>query len=436
MPSSCSKDPRIKQYAQERSFTPSPIPKRPHTSSEECNSRKSVKVHSEIATRAYVIEQAAFKYQNIPDQLSSTHGNLSVPIEENKNLYGEESYSNAFHSELRLNNDKNNSKNNSKTKTPVKKISEAELNLRKTFGEELYKSFVQERKEILSSHESEYDAYKTFPDLHPNYDKYYSEFLKDYVKKYPTSKSEDHKASVWKEHWKTKLKIVMDDEWKEQKRKLLLKYQTKLEEKSQENSTKSQVPLKDPRLNLSDLSTSRNNDDHIKENDKINSKSPAEEEEEEFTVEKSLDLLEQFSGKLGVLGPSMLAMVESTRKLGSNTVEALNIFTEEENIALINMVIGKLKALQQKSEGEPVLTQAINFTSQLLKYAKYPPLELILDIRGIARCTLGQSPTSILDKINKILSRKKRSDESKEKINELFLKVCAVQFDLQTNCND
>lgn len=380
-----------------------------------------------------MIDQASFKYQAPQDHLSLPHSNFSLSVEENKKHYGEDSHSNTFQSELPFSGDKYDSKN----KTLIKKLPEAELNLRNTLGEELYKSFTQERKEILSSHESEYDAYKTFPDLHPNYDKYYSEFLKDYVKKYPVHKSEDHKASVWKEHWKSKLKAVMDDEWKEQKRKLFLKYQNKVEKESQENLMKLQVPLSvnDPRTNLSDSSQSRTNDNRIEEVDKIDNKSLVE--EEEFTVEKSLDFLEQFSPKFGVLGPSMLAMVESTRKLGSNTFEALNIFTEEENVALIKMGISKLKALQQKSsESDPVLTRAINFITQLLEYAKNPPLHLILDIKSIARCTLGQSPTCILDKINKILTRKKRANESKEKINELFLKVCAVQFDLQTRSND
>ncbi|KAB7504772.1 hypothetical protein Anas_11795, partial [Armadillidium nasatum] len=421
------------QFVQETSFTPSPTPKRPHTSSEDYLLRKSVKTHSEISTRAYVIDQASFKYQAPQDHLSLPHSNFPVSVEENKKHHGEDSHSNTFQSELHFSSDKYDSKN----KTLIKKLPEAELNLRSTLGEELYKSFAQERKEILSSHESEYDAYKTFPDLHPNYDKYYSEFLKDYVKKYPIHKSEDHKASVWKEHWKSKLKAVMDDEWKEQKKKLFLKYQNKVEKESQENLMKLQVPLSvnDPRTNLSDSSQSRTNDNRIEEVDKIDNKSLVE--EDEFTVEKSLDFLEQFSPKFGVLGPSMLAMVESTRKLGSNTFEALNIFTEEENVALINMGISKLKALQQKSsELDPVLTCAINFITQLLEYAKSPPLHLILDIKSIARCTLGQSPTCILDKINKILTRKKRANESKEKINELFLKVCAVQFDLQTSSND
>ncbi|KAL7647169.1 UNVERIFIED_CONTAM: hypothetical protein RMT77_002427 [Armadillidium vulgare] len=266
----------------------------------------------------------------------------------------------------------------------------------------MYRKFLSRKASLLNSVEEEFKAYKAFPELHPNYEMHYEEFLADYYKTYGMNTKEDHKEGLWIMFWAQKVKKLKEAELDNKNKELEKEFLSKAQPKNIEK-VKGSAPQR--------ASTS----------------SP-----DTFSIENSLKLLEELSSELGMLGPAIVAIINSARESGATTSKGLSVITDEENLVLIKMVIEKMNSLQKTCPASqlPKLIKGVEWTQKLIECAKNPPKEQGLNLMAIAKASLGKDSGFTLNLIKTALAYEGLPSMSKEEINQLFLKVCSIHFEM------
>ena len=156
---------------------------------------------------------------------------------------------------------------------------------------------------------------------------------------------------------------------------------------------------------------------------------------ESFNVEDTLKLMEKIRSSLGAIGSALISMITDCRQFGTTTPKALAVFTDEENIQLLNLASEKLEGLKQKSEGNVRVQYdtAIAAMKQLVEFAKEnaKPIKNI-DIETIAKITVGKDQAHIINMIKTACIYEGDLNPSQERISQLFMEVCRAQFQLMS----
>lgn len=249
---------------------------------------------------------------------------------------------------------------------------------------------------------------------------YYEAFAQEYLQHYGYDKGEKHKEQLWNKYWSAKFIDIKTKDWQNIKSKLEKNYQMKANNINRQTQVNAGPVAKSIESFASVSSPAESSADSFIEN--------------KFTIEGTLSLLEKMNTYLGMLGPAIVAIVESARNAGTTTREALAIFTDEENVVLINMILDKLKIFLPSAPANlcSTIMRTINWTKELLEQAKNPPkeTEANLNLEAIAKASLGKDSAFILNLIKTALAYEGIKSLSKEEINKIFMKVCSMHFEM------
>ena len=216
---------------------------------------------------------------------------------------------------------------------------------------------------------------------------------------------------LWRKHWSSKVGVMWDEEWARERKELMKAFLTR----------RGVLTPTGAKEKLGGMGV-----------------------EERFTVEGALSLLEEVSGRLGVMGVILGAMVKTAREKGVNTPACLAVFREEDNVALVNLTMERMRAAGARGgvgvgadpgTENPLLKKAEAWAKELLDRAQKagvekPPTGRGLDLRAIARACQGKDSAFTIEMIKTALAYEGCPPPSLDQINALYLKVCGIQFDL------
>ncbi|RXG65037.1 hypothetical protein Avbf_07094 [Armadillidium vulgare] len=163
---------------------------------------------------------------------------------------------------------------------------------------------------------------------------------------------------------------------------------------------------------------------------------------DEFSVVGTLKLLLAVEDKLGILGSAVLSLVKSVEENEENATKMWNLFVDEENIILLNMIVDKLKGLLLTSHSHEIsiITKTTEWVQKLIEEAKMKSEhtvddsctkeEVTIDLDSIAIASFDKSPDHILGLIKTAFAYEGKINPTKEEIHHAYLQVCYLQFEL------
>lgn len=340
--------------------------------------------------------------------------------------------------------------------------------------------FLAEEKALRNEHEQEYSVFTEVPEMHPDYEAKYEQFITCYRKRTGGATSSDSQLEeqVWATYWIEELEKLKKDEWKEKRKELVEKYKQVFMEKRGKRlippvipeipKTETSDPSKALPINTAPLpsrspslpsppsvtdsvlmqSLAFANNPNLKElkplvkAKEVKKPQPAatrtNNSEDNFNVSKAFSSIEDICSFLGILGTALQGLLGLAREAGSITDNAMKIFTDPDNATLIKMSIEKCKS--QLKSASPVdcmkLVKGISAAEQLVQRAK-TQMKLPepskkdddIDIELIAKATLGKKPTEILSFINSSLAFEGKS-VSNDELTKIYLSVSALHMSM------
>ena len=335
--------------------------------------------------------------------------------------------------------------------------------------------FLAEEKELRAEHNDEYSVFSEVPEMHPEYEAKYEQFITCYRQR-TTDADPELEESIWSAYWAEELEKLKQEEWQEKRKKLVNKYKEVLIKKKAVKSVPSKPPkhtipsssMEDSlptdsvlRQSLAfDKSPSLDRHKQLKESmaSAVEETMPNSEEnfDPRFSFATAYSVLEGLCGSLDILGTALKGLINMARDSGIDTPGALKIFTDADNVSLVKMSMEKLK-LQVKSAppSQAVkLKYGIATATELLKQAELgvqsqsaqsappsssketnssaAPSKIIMDdidMDLIAKATLGKNPGEILNFINSTLSFEGKSANNEE-LTAIYLSISALHMSM------
>ena len=316
--------------------------------------------------------------------------------------------------------------------------------------------FLQEEKSLRAEHDQEYSVFLEVPEMHPDYEEKYEEFITNYLKENGRDANEEE---AWMAHWPTILEKIKQSEWEAKRKVLVEKYKKVLMQKKLKNTPPVEPVVtaapRDPDPVISDsvlmqslafVKSSNEKDKKLLDFpinlnlnlpsklskvpeifsskssilDDCNGSSPVAKAatsnsntldkispssnkniNQDSDISRAYDILEQLTGSLGILGPALRGLISMAKEKGTTTKEAMEIFIDTDNITLMKMSVEKFKTqLKSASQTQHAkLIKGIAIADELIKYAekRVRDSKSNADLELIARATLGKKPSDILD---------------------------------------
>ena len=260
-------------------------------------------------------------------------------------------------------------------------------------GETLYAEYISASSKIKRDIADQFELYSQNPNTHPQYETLSKKFASS-ISSFSASGSE--LPTLWYNYWFSCFNTMKEE--------ALEKRLNELREKLIKKSSEERVSASRP-------------------------------SSQSFNVNETLVLMEKISASLDALGAALLIMVTKCRHLGTTSPQALAVFTDEENIVLLNLSLEKLKGLKQKSDGNIRVQydNALLAIKHLMQFAKETsrPSKGV-DVEALAKATIGKTSADIVNMIRTACNCDGDLNPSNEKINKIFLDVCNSHFDLMS----
>lgn len=324
--------------------------------------------------------------------------------------------------------------------------------------------FLAEEKALRTDHEQEYSVFTEVPEMHPEYEAKYEQFVTCYRKRTGNAVADSGlEDEVWSTYWIEELEKLKKDEWKEKRKKLVEKFKLVLQEKrglkpaqhAKNLSPKSTIPaLSSDSVLMQSLAFSSNS---VSKTIKplvsinpvdfknaslipkvINTESKPQKVSKVFNAEYAFQSIVGMCGSLGILGTALKDLIGMARNAGSTTNSAIKIFTDSDNTTLIKMSIEKCKNLLKTTPSNSmILVKGITAAEELMQEAEKlmmaPNLdvekEYDTDIRLIAKATVGKNPAEILSFINSSLAFEGKTVTNDE-LTKIYLSISAHHMNM------
>ena len=241
--------------------------------------------------------------------------------------------------------------------------------------------------------------------MHPSFEEKYELFVKQLIDKH-------NEEEQWTIFWKNEVISIKEIEWAHKRNKLIQKYRNIVPYKGS--------PMRDTK---SGSATNKKRDV---------SPIPNKEIDEEFNFSEFLTLLSFMTTQMGLIGTALKALISQAQKEGSNSINALKVFVDDDNEMLLNMCLRKLGDITPKNAS---IIKTVSLGKRLPDYCRMRVKQLQnehcgLNLRQIAEITNGKSSSFIVDYIKQKLRSQGTTNITLQKLNQIFLSISAIQFQL------
>ena len=320
------------------------------------------------------------------------------------------------------------------------------------------KQFLEKVKKLEAEHEEEYKVYIEVPEMHPEYKSIFQVFINQYF-----DKSKDQDAQ-WTLFWSKQVEEFKSKEWDEKKKALVAKYRRLL---AADNTA---VPAK---VNVGKVFPEAEQSQHaapIVDNglEKLNpcrvvdvlvrNNAPAagnfQDEQglpkigrsehlasimvaglENFNVRDAVDAIRLVVGYVGDLAPGAMALLDVVEKKGFTTIEAFDVFADENNYTLVNLCIKKLEKVKPRIfeirnalRAAKSLPEYCRRTSKRMKDEK--ELTSGLDLYELACETMSYSTSQMIKRVKLELEKIGDTDLSLDKLNEIYTTYNSIRSNI------
>lgn len=153
----------------------------------------------------------------------------------------------------------------------------------------------------------------------------------------------------------------------------------------------------------------------------------------ESSITDTLATLVDLCQPLGLLGPALNLVLHKIQSVGGNNRELQSILADKDNCLLLTMASEKLKVLSEKAEGDEKNrlmrgSEAAGRLRDCITLKDLPSCKVYhgVDVERIAKVTLTQDASSIVQFIKNTLAYEGFTHPSVEDVNEIFLAVVSL----------
>ena len=238
-----------------------------------------------------------------------------------------------------------------------------------------YDKYKTRKKDLLT--DAEYARYIDNPSSHPKYETVYQDFIEMYLDEYHSLKNKDRVQAKWKRFWCSyldKKRRREEGHFSESRDSHSSKYRRK-ESDDFKTNTKSETSiselLRDHSKNYSESIESYKKSTkpmYYHDHDQLSTSN------RKFSVENTLDMLQDFSCELGKSSNYFRDMIDDLRRVGVDKYEGRQIMNNSDNKLMFEMAIDRCKDLR-RSRRNPE-----KYNDLLINLAKL--LDLVSEVRS------------------------------------------------------
>ena len=292
----------------------------------------------------------------------------------------------------------------------------------------LAKQFLDEKTAIDKELDAEYAVYNDMPEMHPSYETMIEDFSAIFFR-HPLGEGDD----IWVSFYRKELQKLRAAEWEKKKEALVKKYKSSFKNENKNISTSL----------ISSLPSSSSTSSSLENVEVPQSTSDNHAFVKEIQdYDRAFALLESLSTEIGVIGVSLREIIKEARLAGSSTPAAMSLFANKNNALILSLSIDQFKEIIPKCDTrskKKVFGEAVSIASYLLSKPKSTPENIqksafitpTSDLTNIAKLTLGKSPNEIVSIIKQSVEMQLR--DNRDVINDIYLKISAIHFEMATN---
>jgi len=300
---------------------------------------------------------------------------------------------------------------------------------------EIVKELLQAVKDLRAQHDKEYTLFRTVPEVHPDYKKKHAAFMKKFKKVPQIMDNPELCQDIWKKVWVEDVRKIDEAEWKRKKDELVqfICRSQNLTPPDESPVSKKETPTKMEKDKTERQKRKSDSEPSEEASTSSSVQQSSKKPKKEFSIVACLELFNELSSDLGILGHSLRAIIQQAEELGLNSDKSWQLFAEEDNIKLMHMAADKFKSIASKSDDDErriKFKQAGKLARSLVdvasKYDTEGKGDKGFDIHEVAQLTRGRDKSDIIKFIKTKLDSEGIKNPSKDQIKEILQAVKAL----------
>lgn len=237
-------------------------------------------------------------------------------------------------------------------------------------------NFIREKNKLKYEIDEEYKLYSEVPEIHPEYESRYGFFMNQY-QLLNTSGNEEHKEETWVKFWTALINKLKEENWTAKYNELVSKYPKDVVMEAEAVSQPAPSPVK-------------------------------------FTIENAINLIEEVSDEVGVVGSAIKSITTLARKAQLGSIKSNQIISVPDNVMILSMLKDNCKSLSYSVPDKKLSDKfvlCVEWVDKLISHCKsnstVSKMLYGIDIEEVASITAGRDSvfvirmlTDIVDKFN------------------------------------
>lgn len=329
-------------------------------------------------------------------------------------------------------------------------------------GSKANKKMLAAEDDLKREHDRELKLYIEMPEVHPEYEQKYSIFIDQYRRQFPGRHDMNHSDKLWRVFWKELVTGILQEEYQKKREGLriefmhpvLNKQEAKPSASTKRKSTDERYDHKGKKSQRIDEQLTNVNKGRSMQSRNMDRAGllQALQDSEDVDMREALDLLQEISPDLGILGPAVKLLMEKIRSSWSNKKEVNALLQDKDNGMVLQMVSEKAKSLSERSAPGPYTLKLELASMQALKLINYHQpvhkeeklhdfdvnkvahgLEVNnishgLDVNKVARATYNKDPAYIIQFIKNALLFEGIKNATNDDVTDIYVAVTSAHF--------